>query len=252
MADEPVSARRDRLGQKLARAAPPPLADLAAAAAVVVLAVASTAAARSSTARERERAALTRAELNLDRANANFRLAQQAVDDYLTRVSENTLLKVQPSRDLPGAPQGAARGRPEILPGIHRAARRRPGPPARVWPGRTSGSRRSPTRSARSPQPSPHARRRLEIRRRLGEGQTRGTSPSRSNGPRRSLRWEVRTGASARSRVPPILRGRPRGPRADRGRSSRRPLGPVPACPSLPAHLEHRTKSRNTSRPPGR
>lgn len=34
------------------------------------------------------------------RANANFLMATQAVDDYLTRVSENTLLKVQPSRDL--------------------------------------------------------------------------------------------------------------------------------------------------------
>jgi serine/threonine protein kinase/tetratricopeptide (TPR) repeat protein len=37
---------------------------------------------------------------NEQRANENYRLARQAVDDYLTRVSENTLLRVQPSRDL--------------------------------------------------------------------------------------------------------------------------------------------------------
>jgi serine/threonine protein kinase len=37
---------------------------------------------------------------NEQRANENYQLARQAVDDYLTRVSENTLLKVQPSRDL--------------------------------------------------------------------------------------------------------------------------------------------------------
>jgi serine/threonine protein kinase len=40
------------------------------------------------------------AQENEQRANANFLMARQAVDDYLTRVSENTLLKVQPSRDL--------------------------------------------------------------------------------------------------------------------------------------------------------
>ena len=38
--------------------------------------------------------------INLKRSNANFQLARQAVDDYLTRVSENTLLKAQPSGDL--------------------------------------------------------------------------------------------------------------------------------------------------------
>jgi serine/threonine protein kinase/tetratricopeptide (TPR) repeat protein len=37
---------------------------------------------------------------NERRANENYLLARQAVDDYLTRVSENTLLRVQPSRDL--------------------------------------------------------------------------------------------------------------------------------------------------------
>ena len=51
-------------------------------------------------ARSREGAALGQARTNLERANANFQLARQAVDDYFTRVSENTLLKVQPSRDL--------------------------------------------------------------------------------------------------------------------------------------------------------
>jgi serine/threonine protein kinase len=40
------------------------------------------------------------AQENEQRANANFLMATRAVDDYLTRVSENTLLKVQPSRDL--------------------------------------------------------------------------------------------------------------------------------------------------------
>src|SRR5262245_47627311 len=37
---------------------------------------------------------------NEQRATANFQLARRAVDDYLTRVSENTLLRFQPSRDL--------------------------------------------------------------------------------------------------------------------------------------------------------
>jgi eukaryotic-like serine/threonine-protein kinase len=102
MADEPVSARPDRPIQSLARWSRRhrPL-TWAAAASLVVLSVSSTAAAIFvNGARARERAALAQSEINLERANANFRLARQAVDDYLTRVSENTLLKVQPSRDL--------------------------------------------------------------------------------------------------------------------------------------------------------
>ena len=54
---------------------------------------------RQCSAEPRRRRAV-QARVNLERANANFQLARQAVDDYFTRVSENTLLKVQPSRDL--------------------------------------------------------------------------------------------------------------------------------------------------------
>jgi serine/threonine-protein kinase len=95
MADEPVSARPDRSLQAMARwSRRHRHLTWAAAASLAVLAASSTAAAISiAGARGRERAALVR-------SDANFRLALQAVDDSLTRVSENTLLKVQPSRDL--------------------------------------------------------------------------------------------------------------------------------------------------------
>jgi eukaryotic-like serine/threonine-protein kinase len=102
MADEPVSARPDLWAQRLMRwSRRHRTYTWSAAAAMAVLAASSTAAAIFvNAARSREGAALGQARTNLERANANFQLARQAVDDYFTRVSENTLLKVQPSRDL--------------------------------------------------------------------------------------------------------------------------------------------------------
>jgi serine/threonine-protein kinase len=102
MADEQVSARPDRPLQALARwSRRHRHLTWSAVASLAVLAASSTAAALFvNAAWGRERAALSRAESNLDRANANFRLAREAVDDSLTRVSESTLLKVQASRDL--------------------------------------------------------------------------------------------------------------------------------------------------------
>jgi serine/threonine-protein kinase len=102
MADEPVSSRPDRGFEKLARWSRKhrPL-TWSAAAALAVLAVSSTVAALVvNLARGHEAAARIQADVNAERATANFNLARQAVDDYLTRVSENTLLKAQPSRDL--------------------------------------------------------------------------------------------------------------------------------------------------------
>jgi serine/threonine-protein kinase len=102
MADEPVSSRPDRGLEKLARWSRRHRSlTWSAAAALAVLAVSSTAAALVvNAALGREASARIQADINLERATANFNLARQAVDDYLTRVSENTLLKAQPSRDL--------------------------------------------------------------------------------------------------------------------------------------------------------
>jgi serine/threonine-protein kinase len=102
MADEPVGARPDGPLERLARWSRRHRSlTWSAAAALLVLAVSSAAAAVVvNAARGREREARQQAVRNLDRANTNFRLARQAVDDYLTRVSENTLLKFQPSSDL--------------------------------------------------------------------------------------------------------------------------------------------------------
>ena len=54
-----------------------------------------------------------------------------------------------------GAAQGPARGRPEVLPGVHRRSASATRPSAAIWPAPMPGSRRSPTRSAPSPPPSP-------------------------------------------------------------------------------------------------
>ena len=101
-ADEPVSARPDDWLQALARWSRRYRSlTRAAVVGLVVLALSSTIAALViNGARDRERAARIQAGINEQRANANFLMARQAVNDYLTRVSENTLLKVQPSRDL--------------------------------------------------------------------------------------------------------------------------------------------------------
>jgi eukaryotic-like serine/threonine-protein kinase len=119
MADEPVSARRDAWSDQLARWARRHRA-WAQAAVAALLAVAITAsvaalvvdrarraemAARHDATRSlaAERVAKAAAAANLDQANANLRLARQAVEEYFTRVSQDTLLQRQDApnvRDL--------------------------------------------------------------------------------------------------------------------------------------------------------
>jgi serine/threonine-protein kinase len=102
MADEPIEARPDGPLERLARWSRRHRSlTWSAAAALLVLAGSSTVAAVAvNAARGREQEARQQAVANLERANRSFRMARQAVDDYLTRVSENTLLKFQPSSDL--------------------------------------------------------------------------------------------------------------------------------------------------------
>ena len=59
-------------------------------------------------------------------AESNFDMAQQAVDDYLTKVSENTLLKEQNSVDIRGLAPRTARKRPPLLQAVREPAERRP------------------------------------------------------------------------------------------------------------------------------
>ena len=156
MADEPVSAWPDRPIQSLARWSRRhrPL-TWAAAASLVVLAVSSTAAAIFVNGARAERGRVAQAEIDLERAEANFRLARQAVDDYLTRVSENTLLKVQPSRDLRALRKGLLEDALKFYGTFISRARGRPVPAAASWPAPMPGSARSPRRSAPRPRPSP-------------------------------------------------------------------------------------------------
>ena len=55
---------------------------------------------RESQARRAESTARAEASSQRDRAESNFRMARQAVEDYLTRVSESVLLKAQDRQDL--------------------------------------------------------------------------------------------------------------------------------------------------------
>jgi serine/threonine protein kinase/tetratricopeptide (TPR) repeat protein len=119
MADEPVSARRDTWPDQLTRWARRhrAWAQAAVAALLAVAIVASVAALLVDSARRAEmvarhdatqslaaeRVAKAAAAANLDQANANLRLARQAVEEYFTRVSQDTLLKRQDApnvRDL--------------------------------------------------------------------------------------------------------------------------------------------------------
>ena len=119
MADEPVSAHRDAWPDQLARWARRhrAWAQAAVAALLAVAIIASVAALLVDRARRAEmvarrdatrslaaeRAAKAAAAANLDQANANLRLARQAVEEYFTRVSQDTLLQRQDApnvRDL--------------------------------------------------------------------------------------------------------------------------------------------------------
>jgi len=109
LADEPVSAYRQGYSARLGRWARRHRAGVQAAAlALVVIAVlATTAAVLVDQARRREQAALFRvtASLSAERAakaeaEANLTLARRAVDDYFTKISENSLLKRQDAAEV--------------------------------------------------------------------------------------------------------------------------------------------------------
>jgi eukaryotic-like serine/threonine-protein kinase len=97
LADEPVAAYRERRLERFGRwlRQHRTLTYAATTALVGVSVVAIAAAVVIEGGRRRETAARVEAE-------ANFDMAQQAVDDYLTKVSENTLLKEQNSVDIRG------------------------------------------------------------------------------------------------------------------------------------------------------
>jgi serine/threonine-protein kinase len=109
MADEPVLARREPRAERWSRWMRHHRAwTFSAAAALIIVTIVSIAAAlmveharqHESRARQAESIARAQASIQRDRAETNFRLAQRAVEDYLTRVSENTLLKAQDRQDL--------------------------------------------------------------------------------------------------------------------------------------------------------
>jgi serine/threonine-protein kinase len=109
LADEPVSAYCQGYSARLARWARRHRAGVQAAtvALVVVAVLATTAAVRIDQARRGEQAALVRvtASLAAERAakaesEANLTLARRAVDDYFTKISENSLLKRQDAAEV--------------------------------------------------------------------------------------------------------------------------------------------------------
>src|SRR5262249_42392153 len=109
VAGEPVTGRRrtraERWSRWMRRHRSWTRAGAAALVAVTAVSVAAALAvdrARRREARARLAEASARADAlaQRDRAEANFRMARQAVEDYLTRVSENTLLRAQDRQDL--------------------------------------------------------------------------------------------------------------------------------------------------------
>jgi eukaryotic-like serine/threonine-protein kinase len=102
MADEPVLARRETRAERLSRWIRRHRSwTRAGAVALVAVSAVSVAAALSvDRARRSESIARLEASSQRDRAEENFRMARRAVEDYLTRVSENTLLKAQDRQDL--------------------------------------------------------------------------------------------------------------------------------------------------------
>jgi serine/threonine-protein kinase len=109
LADEPVSAYRQGYSARLARWARRHRAGVQAAtvALVVIAVLATTAAVRIDQARRGEQAALVRVTSSLAaeraakaEAEANLTLAHRAVDDYFTKISENSLLKRQDAAEV--------------------------------------------------------------------------------------------------------------------------------------------------------
>jgi serine/threonine-protein kinase len=109
MADEPVLARpetrAERLSRWMRRHRTWTQAGAAALAAVTAVSLAAAlvvdrARRQESKARQAEAIARSDASTQRDQAEANFQLARRAVEDYLTRVSESTLLRAQDRQDL--------------------------------------------------------------------------------------------------------------------------------------------------------
>jgi serine/threonine-protein kinase len=102
LADEPVHAYPARLPERAVRWARKHRAASVAAAAILAVTAAAAAGVAILVAFSRAEIKKQRdtADANYARAEENFQLARQAVQDYLTRVSENKLLKTQDRQDL--------------------------------------------------------------------------------------------------------------------------------------------------------
>ena len=102
MADEPVLARRQTWAERWSRwiRRHRSWTRAGAVALVAVSAVSVVAALAVDRARRAESIARLEASNQRDKAEENFRTARRAVEDYLTRVSESTLLKAQDRQDL--------------------------------------------------------------------------------------------------------------------------------------------------------
>jgi serine/threonine-protein kinase len=102
MADEPVTAYREPPLERLARwlRRHRTWSQAGATALLIVAMIATAAAILINRSRTEARTQRDRAQANFLRAEENFTLARQAVEDYLTRVSEDQLLKSQDRQDL--------------------------------------------------------------------------------------------------------------------------------------------------------
>jgi eukaryotic-like serine/threonine-protein kinase len=110
MADEPVSAWREPLSRRAQRWGRRNRTVVATAAAAVLVALAGTAAVLAVQTRANRdlRAANEQTRQERDLARQNFELARRAVDDYMTRVGQNPLLKEQGLHELRQELLGAA------------------------------------------------------------------------------------------------------------------------------------------------
>ena len=123
MADEPVAALPDGLGRRLARWTRRNRSWVrAGVAALVLVAVAATGSAFAiNTARCKTTAALVSEQAAKAEAEENFQTARRAVRDYLTTVSDSTLLNQQDRADLRACARNSWKGA-EVLSGIHRTS----------------------------------------------------------------------------------------------------------------------------------
>ena len=139
MADEPVTARKDPLPERARRWMRGHRPVVAAASALLVTAVIAlgtgTCLLRAANGQIREQRDEARKQREL--AQAGFHQARQAVDDYFTRISENTLLELARARHAAPA-ERAARDGPPLLPVVPGPGPRRPGPPRRACAGHRS------------------------------------------------------------------------------------------------------------------